>query len=255
LRLAHLSPDIPAVDVCLQESSSTSYTGPILRSFAGSSSTFSEGTVSLYVPVAAATYNVRLVWADAVDCTDASKLADLAGTFTVQTGAYSTLALEGLVVGSPALAFKNYVDASGTTVASGKALWRVVHAAPNVPSASDTSLDLGVEFSGNYFALFTGIAYSNFETVTPAATGITIDANGWATITPSPTGLATDIKATTSQSAVVSIPAQTTGFQVGSIYSQFIFVTGGATKVLTCDDVTTQAASGQVYSTACSVLP
>jgi hypothetical protein len=131
LRVAHLSPDAPAVDVCLAPAGTGRFTGPVLEQ-AGGATGLSYAQVTRYLDVAAGTYDVRILAATAADCAS-PVVPDTTGA-TLPAGAAITVAATGLAApgaGQPGFALVPLVDE--TQVAAGKAKVRFVHASPGTP--------------------------------------------------------------------------------------------------------------------------
>lgn len=66
LRIAHLSPDTPAVDVCLAPAGSRAFDRPLLRTLGAPGLSYPQ--VTAYVELPAASYDVRVVHASAASC-------------------------------------------------------------------------------------------------------------------------------------------------------------------------------------------
>ncbi|HET6412409.1 MAG TPA: DUF4397 domain-containing protein [Anaeromyxobacter sp.] len=239
VRVAHLSPNAPAVDFCLAKSGG-SFTGPILKGLSVTSGlAYSE--VTKYLELDAGQYTARLVAPDATDC--ATALASLPDYSlpSLSDGTYATVAAIGIVGATDATAFtvKPYVDES--TVPSGKAALRFVHASPGTPA-----VDVGILAESTFTALFEDVAFGDY------ASNSGIDPNGYlvtspislATVSARPTGTSTDALVVEG----VSLPA-------GAIASVFAIgeLSSNATplKVLVCVD--TAAAVGALSS--CSIAP
>jgi hypothetical protein len=154
VRVAHLSPDAPAVDFCVAEHGSGKFTGPVLAQ-SGLTIGLSYGNVTGYVALPAAQYDVRLVAPGQTSCaTPLGGLADFTDLPDIPEGASITLAAEGLAaIGSTTpLTIAAYVDA--TTVAAGMAKLRFIHASPGTPA-----VDVGTGGGALFQALFTDVAY------------------------------------------------------------------------------------------------
>jgi hypothetical protein len=165
LRVAHLSPDAPAVDLCIKQGSG-SFTGPVLKGL-GAASGLAYPQVTKYLELDEGQYTARLVAPNAADCT-----ASLAGLPdyalpALSAGTYATAAAVGLVAANPmTFTVKPLVD--NHTVATGKASIRFVHASPGTPA-----VDVGVGSGANFTAIFSNVAFAGI------ATGTGIDANGY----------------------------------------------------------------------------
>jgi hypothetical protein len=173
VRVAHLSPDAPAVDFCLAAHGTTTFTGPVLASKGGSTG-ISYPSVTEYLAVPAGQYDVRIVAPGSTSCaTSLASLPDFTDLPALPAGASATIAAEGDVTSGATnpFALKAYID--DATVASGKASLRFVHASPGTP-AVDVGLSGGVLFT----PLFTNVAFGAI------GTGGSLDANGYLVTTP-----------------------------------------------------------------------
>ncbi len=164
VRVAHLSPNAPAVDFCVKEGTGA-FTGPVLESI-GVAAGLPYTGVTKYLTLPAGQYTVRLVAPTATDCS-----ASLAGLpdYTLPNlagGTYATAAAVGLVGGTPSFTVKPFVDEH--TVAMGKGAVRFVHASPGTPP-----VDVGVGSGASFTAVFTNVAFPDIG----AGTGI--DSNGY----------------------------------------------------------------------------
>lgn len=139
VRIAHLSPDAPPVDVCIAPAGTGEFTGPLL----GTGLAF--GSVTKYLDVEATQYDVRLVAPGAADCTTPlGGLPDFTELPALPDGASATIAAEGHVNGTVGFRLAAYID--DTDVTFGKAKLRFIHASPNTP-AVDIGLGGGVAFT------------------------------------------------------------------------------------------------------------
>jgi len=239
VRVAHLSPNAPAVDFCLEKSGG-SFTGPVLKGLSLTSGlAYSE--VTKYLTLDAGQYTVRLVAPDAMDCS--ASLASLPDypLPNLSDGTYATVAAVGVVGATDATAFtvKPYVDES--TVASEKAALRFVHASPGTPP-----VDVGILAGSTFTALFKDVAFPDF------ATNSGIDSNGYlvtspissVTVSARPTGTSTDALVVEG----VSVPA-------GAIASVFAIgeLSSSTTPLMVLVCVDTAAPVGAL--SACSVAP
>lgn len=186
LRVAHLSPDAPAVDVCLAPAGSGSFTGPVLEQ-AGGVAGLSYAQATRYLEVAAGNYDVRVVAATAADCSSPI-VPDTLGA-TLPEGAAVTVAATGLAApgdGQPGFALVPFVDE--TQVGAGKAKVRFVHASPGTPP-----VDVGAGSGASFTPLFTAVPFGEVDadrapngyletdplsdaTISARATGTTADA-------------------------------------------------------------------------------
>jgi hypothetical protein len=191
VRLAHWSPNAPAVDVCFDPAggswtdqvpaiSQVAVAGDAGIADAGDSGASPTGVsfpqVTSYLIISPGTYGVRLVAAGATDCS--TSLVDLASV-TLNVNTYSTVAAvgEATVVGTDqALKLVSFAD--DVTAPASQIVLRFINASPN---AQLTQADLGtgslVGNGGAFAPLFTGVAFG-----TAGAAGAdagTVDANGY----------------------------------------------------------------------------
>jgi Domain of unknown function (DUF4397) len=177
VRVAHLSPDAPAVDFCLAAHGSTTFAGPVLKG-AGAAAGLSYPDVTKYLAVDAMQYDVRLVMPGASDCsTSLAGLADFTSLPALPAGAYATIAAIGDVdradaaVNDPPFVLKAFIDDS--TVAAGMGALRFVHASPGTP-AVDVGLGQGTSFT----KIFSDVSFGNI------GTGGGLDPNGYVVTAP-----------------------------------------------------------------------
>lgn len=239
VRVAHLSPNAPAVDFCLARPGE-SFTGPVLEglSVAGGLA-YSE--VTRYLALDAGQYTARLVAPDATDC--ATSLAGLPDypLPNLPEGTYATVAAVGMVGATDDTAFtlKPFVDES--TVAADQAALRFVHASPGTPA-----VDVGTLAGSTFTAIFQDVAFGDF------ATSSGTDANGFLVTSPIASATVSARPAGTSADALVvegvSLPAGTIAslFAIGELSSE-----ATPLKVLVCLD----AAEPVGALSACSVVP
>jgi len=139
LRVAHLSPDAPAVDFCVAEHGTKDFTGPVLASN-GAAAGLSYANVTKYIALPAAQYDVRLVAPGSSSCaTPLGGLADFTNLPTLPSGANVTLAAEGLATLGATASFTLQAYVDDTSVDAGKAKLRFIHASPN-PHPPSTSV-------------------------------------------------------------------------------------------------------------------
>ncbi len=130
LRIAHFSPDAPAVDVCIAPHGTTDFTGPVLAS-AGGSAGLSYGNVTKYLDVEAIQYDVRIVAPGAANCDQAvGGLGDITDLPVLPDGASATVAAIGRLDNATSQPFRLAAFIDDTEVTFGKAKLRVIHAAP-----------------------------------------------------------------------------------------------------------------------------
>jgi hypothetical protein len=185
LRVAHLSPDAPAVDVCLAPAGTGRFTGPVLEQ-AGGAAGLSYGQATRYLSVAAGAYDVRVVAATAADC--ASPIVpDTAGATLPEEGVI-TVAAVGLTApsaGQPGFALVPFVDE--TQVAAGKAKVRFVHASPGTPP-----VDVGAGSGEGFAPLFTAVPFGELDADRAPAGYLETDPLSGATLAARATGTTED---------------------------------------------------------------
>ncbi len=130
LRIAHLSPDAPAVDVCIAPHGTGAFSGPLLAT-AGAASGLSYGNVTKYLDVEAIQYDVRIVAPGSANCDQAvGGLADITDLPVLPDGASATVAAIGRLDASTSQPFRLAAFIDDAEVTFGKAKLRVIHAAP-----------------------------------------------------------------------------------------------------------------------------
>ena len=154
LRVAHLAPDAPAVDVCIADKGSTHFRGPILakRSVAIG---LKYPQVSTYLPLSAGAYDVRIVAPGSTDClTSLAGLPDVTDLPTLGDGVSVTVAATGLLVPGVHNPFKVRAYVDELTGPTHKANLRFIHASPDAPN-----VDLGLGTGASYVPLFLDVAF------------------------------------------------------------------------------------------------
>lgn len=222
LRVAHLSPDAPAVDFCVAAHGTKTFTGPVLAT-SGAAAGLSYANVTKYIPLPAGQYDVRLVAPGSSSCsTPLGGLADFTNLPALPAGANVTVAAEGLVaIGSnPSFTLQAYVD--DASVDAGKAKLRFIHASPGTPA-----VDVGTGGGALFQALFKDVSYgntsgtSNGYITTPPIPGVEISARAFGTLT----------DALSINPAVLPSGAIATAFAIGELTS-----TTTPLRVLLCVD-------------------
>jgi len=237
LRVAHLSPDAPAVDLCVKLGSG-SFTGPVLKGL-GVTAGLAYSQVTKYLTLDAGQYTARLVAPNAADCnTSLAGLPDYVLP-SLSGGTYATAAAVGLVGGTPAFTVKPFVD--DYTAPAGQGAIRFVHASPGTPP-----VDVGLLAGTTFTAIFTDVAFSNFDS------GTGIDANGYYGAAPL-TNVTVAARATGTTANALVVPG--VSLAAGQTATAFaIGIIGNATtplKALVCGD--NAAPTGNLAT--CSVLP
>jgi hypothetical protein len=155
LRIAHLSPDAPAVDVCLALAGSGVFGKPLLATL-GDRLGLAYPQVTSYVDLPIATYDVRIVLATETSCAnpavpDTNGVA-LAPGLTATVAAIGDLARSGSAIADPGFRLAVYVDA--VSVAANKVKLRFVHASPGTPN-----VDVGLNSAHNFVRLFGNVEF------------------------------------------------------------------------------------------------
>jgi hypothetical protein len=176
VRIAHLSPDAPAVDVCIAPAGTPYPAQPLLASF-DSRAGLAYTQVTKYLDLPAGAYDVRIVLASETTC--ANPAVPDTTNVAVTSGLTATVAAIGRLGGAPAFRLGVFADAA--TVSAGKGKLRFVHASPGTPN-----VDVGIKDAhGNFTRLFANVAFSNAgeletapltATVAARAAGSTSDA-------------------------------------------------------------------------------
>jgi hypothetical protein len=242
VRVAHLSPNAPAVDFCVKGPGATAFTGPVVGSL-GVASGLPFPKVTRYLELPKGAYTVRLVAPGSTSCDAAlGGLADVSLP-DLPAGTHATAAAIGVLGGTGPSAFKiqPLVDDT-TTPASGKFRLRFVHAAPAVP-AVDVGTTSG---TGATEILATPPLVSNVAF--GAASASYLEAALLSNVT---LGAA----ATGTTALALRVPGVSTA--AGKIYSAFAIGQAqhaSPLQLLVCEDTTTKASAGDPL-TSCSVLP
>ena len=186
LRVAHLSPDAPAVDVCVNPGSG--FIGPVLAT-AGDTNGLAYPEVTSYVAVPAATYSVRIVAPASANCNTAlAGLPDVTGVTVAANSDYTAAAVGMLTAAGSDDAFSIKLMADDNTPEnSAKGYLRFVHASPDAPA-----VDVGLGSGSGFTAVWTGVEFGEVGkvsgkdyvetdpiaagTVSARATGTTADA-------------------------------------------------------------------------------
>jgi uncharacterized protein DUF4397 len=146
LRVVHLTPDAPAVDICYAMHGSTDFQGPLLKTAGVSKTGVAYTQATKYLPLPQALYDVRVVDGAATSC--ANGLLDVTNLPALLGNENVTLAVLGLMHpptgNNNTFALKAYVDDNG--VAPGPVALRFIHASPDTP-AVDTGGGSGNQFA------------------------------------------------------------------------------------------------------------
>ena len=176
VRIAHLSPDAPAVDVCIAEAGSGNYRQPLLRSLGGAEG-LAYSQVTTYVDLPAGAYDVRVILATATGC-GAGAVPDTLNV-TVTAGLTATIVAIGIIDRSGAAAndpaFRLKVLADEPTLTSGRTKLRFFHASPGTPA-----VDVGLGYAHLFTKVFGNVSFGN--TATANSSGMS--ANGYVETAP-----------------------------------------------------------------------
>jgi hypothetical protein len=235
LRIAHLSPDAPPVDVCLAPAGSGRFSGPVLEG-AGGASGLAYGQATRYLDVDAGQWDVRVVAASAADCATPI-VPDTTGVRLVASRAV-TVAATGLaapVSGQPGFALVPFEDA--TQVARDRARVRFVHASPGTPP-----VDVGVGSGASFTPVFTAVAFPSIDADLPDGYLETAPLSG-TTLSARATGTTTDALVVPN----VTLPAGT----IATVFAVGLLGGNPPLAVLVCtDDVNATA-----LLSACALVP
>lgn len=237
LRIAHLSPDAPAVDVCLAPAQGQAFGSPLLRTLGATGLGYAQ--VTAYLDLPAASYRVRVVHASTASCatpvipdTSLAVTADLLAT----VAAIGDLEPAGQ---DPALQLAVFADAASVT--TGKTRLRVVHASPATPP-----VDVGTGTGTAFQRLFSSVAFGKVAVHPPLEDGYLESAPLIAaTITARVAGTSTD-----------ALSAAHLTFDAGAIAT--VFAVGGKTgqtanplRFLVCRD----SPPGDGLLASCAIAP
>ena len=256
VRVAHLAPDVPAVDVCLAPTGSAFTGAGILRRLNVTAGlTYAQVTTYLDVPVAS--YTVRLVLATATDC-NTSAVPDTPNVVVVDD-LYATVGALGDLTVPPSdggasdagsvdggmnptsFGLKVFVDDKGPPVPAGNINLRFIHASPGT-----AAVDVGLGSAGAFTPVFVNVPFRNF------GVGAGIDVNGYFSTAPL---AAQTISARLSGGTTDAIVVPNVTITAGSLATAFAIgrVADGnkPLKVLMCMDSSPAAGS----LTPCNVVP
>lgn len=176
VRIAHLSPDAPAVDICLAEAGSGNFGQPLLRSL-GAAGGLAYPQVTTYVELPTRAYDVRVILATATGC-GAGAVPDTLNV-TLTPGLTATVAAIGIIDRSgPAAndpAFRLKVLADEPTVTAGRTKLRFFHASPGTPA-----VDVGLGYAHLFTRVFSNISFGQ----TAPANGTALSTNGYVETAP-----------------------------------------------------------------------
>ncbi len=158
VRVAHLSPDAPAVDFCLLPESGAPI-GPVLENLAGTPEGVAYPSVTAYLPVAPGNYGVRVIAPSATTC-DAGLLPDIPGLSFAANQSYTAAAIGMLFPAAGDAAFELIVIDDDNSIEPGKVRMRFIHTSPDVPP-----VDVGIGSGAAFTPVWTNVAYPNIGLV------------------------------------------------------------------------------------------
>ncbi len=265
VRIAHWSPDAPAVDVCFTQPGG-SFAGqvPQIAQIAaaadagslgdGGSTGVSFPQVTSYLVIPPGSYAVRLVPAAAANC--ATSVADLASV-TLAATTYTTVAAVGEatpVASDQTLKLVSFTDE--VSAPAGQIAIRFINASPS-PSLAPVDFGTGsLGGSGGPFGpLFTGVAFGQTGDATSNDAG-TVDANGYvalnplatATLSAHPSASASDLTVALNDVTITATAAATVALINGVSDGQ----PASAAKLLQCADAYDEAATS--LRSTCSII-
>jgi hypothetical protein len=240
VRIAHLSPDAPAVDVCLAPAGTAFSDKPLLRSLGAAG--LSYATVTAYVDLPVATYSVRVVHAIAPSCATPA-IADPPGLavtadLTATVAAIGDLEPLGHAVNDPPLRLAVFAD--DTAITADMVKLRFIHASPGTPA-----VDVGLGTGATFQRVFANVAFGKVAAHPPLENGYVQTAPFIQAVTARLAGTASD---------ALTVPRVT--FEPATISTAFAI--GGKTgdphnplRVLLCGD--NRPADGLL--TSCTIAP
>jgi hypothetical protein len=192
LRIAHLSPDLPSIDVCVAPHGTTSFVGPLIGPLSGldaGAPGLTYAQVSAYLSLDPGQYDVRLVPAGSTSCaagvgqgfvSDAGSfpnLPDVTNLRALAPNASATLLLAGLVSPSGDDARFAATVVVDDVALAGAAELRAINAVPRAGT-----LDFGLGSSaGRFTSLVTGVAFAAASAQAGPTNGA-VNSNGYVPI-------------------------------------------------------------------------
>jgi hypothetical protein len=186
VRVAHLSPGSPAVDVCVIPNGGTPI-GPVLKG-AGDTDGLAYSEVTEYVELPEGTYDFRIVAPNAANCDEAlAGLPDVTGVTVAAGGAYTAAATGVLLNPGPNDAdFSVELYEDDLTSDAAKVRIRFIHASPDTPN-----VDVGVGSGKAFTPVWTNVAFPDVGLVGGEAY-VAVDPLTDATLSARATGSDTD---------------------------------------------------------------
>ncbi len=184
VRVAHLSPDAPAVDFCLLPQGGEPI-GPVLELVANVADGLAYPGTTPYLDVPAGTYGVRITLADATDC-DEGAVPDVNGITFAADLTYTAAAIGMLTPAGQDEAFALTLFEDDNTVEAGKVRVRFIHASPDTPN-----VDVGLGSGNSFTPVWTNVPYPEIGLVASEAY-VSIDPPTNAQLSARATGTNTD---------------------------------------------------------------
>lgn len=152
VRVAHLSPDAPAVDFCVIPQGGDPI-GPVLEAVAGVPEGLAFPGATPYLELPAGMYDVRILLADATDC-DTGAVPDVTGINFAADTTYTAAAIGMLTPEEGDEAFELALFEDDNTVEAGKVRVRFIHASPDTPP-----VDVGLNSGKAFVPVWTNVVY------------------------------------------------------------------------------------------------
>ncbi|MEO5728500.1 MAG: DUF4397 domain-containing protein [Byssovorax sp.] len=185
VRVAHLSPDAPAIDFCVKGSSAATFTGPVMNSLLKVTAGLAYPNLTAYLPLPADKYTVRIVAPGQSSCETAlAKLPDVKDLAVEADKSYTVAAIGQLMAAAPTKPFEIKAFADDDTVDAQKAKVRFIHASANTPN-----VDVGTGAADKFMAIFSNVKFGDEGVVggkkyleTPALSKVTLSARATGTV-------------------------------------------------------------------------
>lgn len=241
VRIAHLSPDTPAVDICLAPAGTGAFSQRLLDTL-GATGGLSYPQVTAYVDLPVGSYDVRIVHATASGCAIGA-VPDALGVSihdqeTATVAAIGVLDPSGPAASNPPLQLAVFAD--DTAVDPGKSKLRFIHASPGTPA-----VDVGLGSGATFTKVFADVSFGGIAQAFAAD-------NGFVETSPLTSPVAARLANQTSdalviQSVTLGANAISTAIAIGG-------KTGASTnplRVLWCAD----SAPANGLLAACTIVP
>jgi hypothetical protein len=155
VQLAHLSPDAPAVDVCVRGGAGA-FQGPLLREQFQDQDGLQYGEVTGYITLPARTYTIRLVAPGSTGCETAIPgITDVQNVNIESQHSYVVAALGEIAPVDNAQPFKVRAIPGVAEPSQGKSRIRAINAVPDEGAV----VDVGTTENGSFAPLFTDVKF------------------------------------------------------------------------------------------------